>query len=175
MLNIALFIQKVLHLLKYWEKTGEVYVCNEEDTSSLCRDSEVVLHWARGHPQRVDSRLAGLQHTQVSCTALPSTALPPNKPFSLQSPGGWRSETPKQTLTLVPLLAKSDTFTGSLLHDRSNPHASTPPSVRGREDSINSVSQTWHAFGVHKEFYLHMLEGGIAQEAANPDRPLVSW
>lgn len=88
MLNIALFIQKVLHLLKYWEKTGEVYVCNEEDTSSLCRDSEVVLHWAHGHPQRVDSRLAGLQHTQVSCRALPSTALPPNKPFPLQSPGG---------------------------------------------------------------------------------------
>lgn len=38
---------------------------------------------------------------------------------------------------------------------------------------MNSVSQIWRAFGAHKEFYLHMLEDDIAQELANPDKPLV--
>lgn len=86
MLDIALFIQKVLHLLKYWEKKRDVYVSNEEDTSSLYRDSEVVLAlspWPSSTGGFKAGRLAA--HPSFHCTPqhCPDSqqALPSSEPW----------------------------------------------------------------------------------------------
>ena len=182
MLNTALLIQKVLHLLKYWKKRKIDYVCNEEDTSSLCRDIELVLHWVSEHILQLDFKDSRLARTPMS-PALHSPALDCllTSPFLIQSPGDWRSETLKQILTLSHC-CPSETQGHS---HRSNPHASTPSSSvfsaseRKRElhefSAANKCSQTWHAIAIYKQFYLHMLGSDIAQELANPDGPLKTW
>ena len=88
MLNTALFIQKVLHLLKYWKKKKIDYACNEEDTSSLCRDPEVVLHGVSGHTLQLDFKASRRARTPASpALRSPARDCLLTSPSLMQSPG----------------------------------------------------------------------------------------
>lgn len=161
MLNTALFVQKVVHLLKYWEKKKIDYACNEEDASSLRRDTEVVLHRVSGHTLQLDFKASRLARTpRPPAPHSPALDCLLTSPSLIQSPGDWSSETLKQILTLSHCWPSQ---TPGHSH-RSNPHASTPSSVFSASvrkgelhefSAANNCSQSWHAIAIHKQFYLH--------------------